>query len=88
MTHFIAVVLNAMMSRMPMLALQFLYTPWQGETATRQVTDPELWWGATTWHPTPQWLLKAWDVDKQAWRDFAVESIKLDSVLVEEQENK
>ena len=28
--------------------------------------------GSTQWHPEPQWLLQAWDVDKDAERDFAL----------------
>ena len=48
------------------------YTNWKGETAQRRIIPRRIWWGATEWHPDPQWLLTAFDVDKQAERDFAL----------------
>lgn len=32
----------------------------------------EIWYGVTDWHTTKQWFLKAYDIDKGAWRDFAL----------------
>lgn len=48
------------------------YTNWKGETAERAIIPRRVWWGSTEWHPEPQWLLTAFDVDKQAERDFAL----------------
>ena len=48
------------------------YTNWRGETAQRTITPKRIWWGATDWHPEPQWLLTAFDAEKQADRDFAL----------------
>ena len=48
------------------------YTNWRGETAQRTITPKRIWWGATDWHPEPQWLLTAFDDEKQAERDFAL----------------
>ena len=48
------------------------YTNWRGETAQRTITPKRIWWGATDWHPEPQWLLTAFDAEKQADRDFAI----------------
>ena len=48
------------------------YTNWRGETAQRTLTPKRIWWGATDWHPEPQWLLTAFDAEKQAERDFAL----------------
>lgn len=48
------------------------YTNWRGETEDRSITPMEIRFDATEWHPEPQWLLKAWDDDRQAWRDFAL----------------
>ena len=48
------------------------YTNWKGETAQRRIIPRRIWWGSTEWHPEPQWLLTALDVDKQADRDFAL----------------
>jgi len=47
----------------------------KGERGVRRVKPIKLWWGSTQWHPEPQWLLKAMDLDKDAERDFAVKEI-------------
>lgn len=52
--------------------LTFRYTNYRGEVGVRHVQSPHFYWGATDWHPEPGWLMRAWDLDKQAWRDFAV----------------
>jgi predicted DNA-binding transcriptional regulator YafY len=51
------------------------YTNHRGETAERTARPVKLYHGATEWHPEPQWLLHAWDDDKQAFRDFALAGI-------------
>ena len=48
------------------------YTNWRGETTQRTITPKCIWWGATYWNPEPQWLLTAFDTEKQADRDFAL----------------
>ncbi|WP_234911306.1 hypothetical protein [Allorhizobium taibaishanense] len=48
------------------------YTNYRGETAQRTILPRGIWFGATDWHPEPQWLLKAFDVEKGADRDFAL----------------
>lgn len=48
------------------------YTNWKGETAQRTIIPRHIWWGSTEWHPEPQWLLTAFDVDKGSERDFAL----------------
>lgn len=48
------------------------YTNWKGETAQRRIIPRRIWWGSTEWHPEPQWLLTALDVDKGEDRDFAL----------------
>ena len=48
------------------------YTNWRGETAERTITPKRIWFGSTDWHPEPQWLLTAFDAEKQADRDFAL----------------
>ena len=48
------------------------YTNWRGETAERTIIPLRPWFGATEWHPEPQWLLTAIDVEKGAERDFAL----------------
>ena len=55
--------------------LVFEYVNWKGEKGIRRVIPIKLWWGSTQWHPEPQWLLKAKDLDKNEERDFAVKDI-------------
>ena len=55
--------------------LKFKYKNWQGEVATRSIIPIKIWYGHTEFHSQDQWLLKAFDVDKKAERDFAVNDI-------------
>ncbi|WP_336801693.1 hypothetical protein [Kaistia sp. MMO-174] len=52
--------------------LEILYTNWRGESHLRTIIPRGVWYGATEWHPEPQWLLRAFDIEKQADRDFAM----------------
>lgn len=56
----------------PGAPITLTYTNWKGETAQRTIIPRRVWWGSTEWHPEPQWLLTAFDVDKGAQRDFAL----------------
>ena len=68
------------------IPVPILYTNWRGETAVRKIVPhtrhpvvsgkPSLWFGSTQWHPEPQWLLTAVDVEKGAVRDWALSGIK------------
>jgi len=49
-----------------------VYTNYGGETSERTITPIKPWFGSTEWHPEPQWLLTAFDHEKQANRDFAL----------------
>ncbi len=51
------------------------YTNWRGERGARRIVPDYMWWGSTEYHPKPQWLLRALDVEKRALRDFAMGSI-------------
>lgn len=53
------------------------YRNWRGETAVRKIEAISLWYGSTEWHPVPGWLLRAWDYDKKAERDFALDGFLL-----------
>lgn len=48
------------------------YRNYRGEVSERTITPKNIWFGATEWHPEPQWLLTAYDHDKQADRDFSL----------------
>jgi predicted DNA-binding transcriptional regulator YafY len=57
--------------------LTFNYTNHRGETNTRRVecNGSPAFWGATGWHPEPQWLLDMFDLDRKAWRAFAMKDM-------------
>jgi hypothetical protein len=48
------------------------YTNWKGEWSMRRIEPLAFSFGATPWHPEPQWLLSAWDFDRDATRLFAL----------------
>jgi predicted DNA-binding transcriptional regulator YafY len=51
------------------------YTNWRGRREKRTIRPRWLWFGSTEYHPEPQWLLCAFDRDKEADRDFAMSGI-------------
>lgn len=55
--------------------LRFYYKNWKGKCGYRNVLDPKLWFGKTPYHKKPQWLMRAYDIDKGDVRDFAVNDI-------------
>lgn len=52
--------------------LRITYRNWRGEVGERNIVPQSVWFGATDWHPEPQWLLSALDTGKGAARDFAL----------------
>ncbi len=56
--------------------VEIVYTNWKGVTATRHIIPKDIFFGSTEWHTEVQWLLNAFDVDKQADRAFALKDIK------------
>lgn len=62
----------APVSREPM---KIRYTNYKGETADRSIVPARVYFGSTQWHPEPQWLLEAFDVDKNEIRTFAFKDI-------------
>lgn len=57
-------------------AVRIVYTNYRGETAIRLIVPERIHHGATEWHPEPQWLLDAFDVEKDATRSFAMKDIR------------
>ena len=55
--------------------VHFDYKNWRGEESRRTVIVYHVCWGSTEWHPEEQWLLKAYDTDKQKTRLFALKDI-------------
>jgi hypothetical protein len=56
-------------------AVTVIYTNWRGETAERIIIPVSIRWGKTEWHPEEQWLLKVWDIERKAYREYAVKDI-------------
>jgi hypothetical protein len=54
------------------------YKNYRGEVATRTIIPLEggIYWGKTEYHPHDQWLLKVWDVEKNAERIYALQDIQ------------
>jgi predicted DNA-binding transcriptional regulator YafY len=67
--------LALMMEFKPGQVLRFRYVNWQGVVANRTTRVIELTFGKTEWHPEPQWLLKAYDIEKNAVRFFALQDM-------------
>jgi predicted DNA-binding transcriptional regulator YafY len=56
--------------------LRIVYTNYRGEKAERRVVPERIWFGSTDWHPHAQWLLEAFDLDRNASRSFALADIE------------
>lgn len=54
------------------IPLEIGYTNHRGAWSVRRIVPLRIWFGVTAWHHEPQWLLEAFDLDKQANRDFAI----------------
>lgn len=51
--------------------VSLVYRNWKGEVRVRKVRPLRLWFGATPWHPTPQYLVTALDEEGKE-KDFAL----------------
>lgn len=51
------------------------YTNWRGERSLRRVAPRRFFYGASEWHPEPQWLMEAFDLDHAAVRTFALAGV-------------
>lgn len=66
-------------------SLRFRYVNHRGETSVRDVRPVMLRWGTSDYYTTPQWLLKALDHSKGAFREFALDKMEALGVDVEQQ---
>lgn len=55
--------------------VRILYTNYKNETGYRNIMPEKIWFGATEWHREDQWLLDAFDLEKNAVRNFAMKDI-------------
>jgi predicted DNA-binding transcriptional regulator YafY len=51
------------------------YKNYRGEIAVRTLVPVKLWWGSNEYHTQEQWLLTAWDIERNAYRDYALQDI-------------
>jgi predicted DNA-binding transcriptional regulator YafY len=56
--------------------IEILYTNYRGETSRRRIVPASLRFGSTEFHPEPQWLLEAFDVERAADRTFAMRDVQ------------
>ena len=64
--------------------VRIIYTNYRGETRIRKIIPKKIWFGHNEWHPTSQWILDAFDIEKSAERSFSMNEIRiwgLDNVL-------
>jgi hypothetical protein len=54
------------------LQISFLYTNYRGQLSRRKAVPLRIAFESTDWHPEPQWILHAFDMDKKAERGFAL----------------
>lgn len=57
-------------------AVTIVYTNYKGVTAIRRIIPISIFFGHTDWHKEDQWILNAFDLDKEAERGFAMKDIK------------
>lgn len=53
-----------------------LYTNWKEETSKRTIIPHSIEFTSNQWHTQEQWILKAWDIEKEDYRHFAMKDIK------------
>lgn len=56
--------------------IKVVYCNYRNETTVRTIVPHRIWFGSTAWHPEPQWLLDALDLEKNEVRSFAVRDIR------------
>ena len=58
------------------LPLVFTYRNWSNKTSERTVIPVSTFYGITEYHKDkPQWFLHCFDIEKKAYRDFALDFI-------------
>lgn len=56
-------------------SVSIAYVNYRGERSVRRIDPIGVRWGASEYHPEPQWLLDAFDREKAAERTFAMRDI-------------
>ena len=51
------------------------YKNYKGDESIRTIRPRNLYFGSNKWHPEPQWLLDAYDIQKMEMRTFALKDM-------------
>jgi predicted DNA-binding transcriptional regulator YafY len=62
--------------------LSFPYKNYRGEISSRNVIFLGLDYGMNEWYPEDQWFMRCFDLDKGAYRSFALKHISPRSIKV------
>ena len=57
------------------MVVRIRYTNYRGETAMRRVVPRVIHFTSNEWHPEPQWIMEALDLDRGEERSFAIKDI-------------
>lgn len=57
---------------MEKLKVRILYRNYKGDVAYRTIIPKSIDFMSTSWHPEEQWILTAFDINKNADRGFAI----------------
>jgi len=64
--------------------MRFVYRNYRGEISMREVRTPVVtFYGSNDYHPLPQWLVRAYDIEKEDYRDFALSDMRFPHQLYE-----
>lgn len=55
--------------------MRFYYRNWKGEEGYRRVVNPEILYKESEYHKGMQFILRAFDLDKDDFREFAMADI-------------
>ena len=61
-----------MLTELRSMQISLVYTNHRGVTNERHIIPRRVFFGTTSYHERPQWLLDCWDVDKHAARTYAL----------------
>lgn len=56
--------------------INLIYTNYKGKTSQRKIIPKEVIFDSNEWHKEKQWLLIAFDIEKNADRTFAMKDIR------------
>lgn len=58
------------------MEVRIRYTNHRGQTKDRRIIPEKIEFEMTQWHPKAQWILHAFDIDKNAKRSFALNDVQ------------